>query len=93
VVAPDSRALVLTPICPHIAALHAVVLPGDPPFQLRLWSPEPGLLTLDGQVEESVEDGTTVEVAVSEQETIFARRGTPAELYRRILAKLAREDV
>ena len=93
VLAPDSRALVLTPICPHIAALRAVVMSGDPPFQLRLWSPQPGLLTLDGQVEESIEDGTAVEVALSQRETVFARRGTPAELYRRILANLAREDV
>lgn len=92
VLAPDSRALVITPICPHIAALRAVVMPGNQPFQLRLWSPQPGLLTLDGQVEESIEDGTIIEVGLSERETVFARRGTPAELYRRILAKLARED-
>lgn len=92
VLLPDSRTLVLTPICPHIAALRAVVLPGDQPIHLQLWSPQPGLLTLDGQVEESIADGSTVEVAVSERETLFARRGTPAELYRRVLAKLAREE-
>ncbi len=92
VLTPDSRALVMTPICPHIAALRAVVVPGEQPFHLRLWSPQPGLLTLDGQVEESISDGTTVEVGLSEQETVFARRGTPTQLYRRILAKLAQED-
>ena len=89
VLAPDAAEVVVTPICPHISALHSLVLPPDLPLRLRVWTSEPGVMTIDGQVDFPLTDGQVVDARISNTATTFARGGTRADLYRRILAKLA----
>jgi NAD+ kinase len=89
VLAPDSAELVVTAICPHISALHSIVVPPDVPLRLQVWTSETAVVNVDGQVDLPLGDGGTVTVRVSDAATTFARGGTRVDFYRRILAKLA----
>jgi NAD+ kinase len=89
VLAPDSAELVVTAICPHISALHSLVVPPDVPLRLQVWTHETAVVNVDGQVDRPLGDGGTVTVRVSDAATTFARGGTRVDFYRRILAKLA----
>lgn len=88
VLAPDSLDLVVTPVCPHISAVRSVVLPSDTALRLQVWTPQPAVLTADGQIDQPLGDGQVVHARLSTATTTFARRSTRAELYARILAKL-----
>lgn len=88
VLAPDSSELVVTAICPHISALHSLVVPPDVPLRLQVWTSQPAVVTVDGQVDRPLGNGEAVTVRVSESTTTFARGGTRVDFYRRILAKL-----
>jgi NAD+ kinase len=89
VLAPDSAELVVTAICPHISALHSIVVRPDLPLRLQVWTSEAAVVNVDGQVDRPLGDGGTVTVRVSDAATTFARGGTRVDFYRRILAKLA----
>ena len=88
VLAPDSSELVVTAICPHISALHSIVVPLDVPLRLQVWTSQPAVVTVDGQVDRPLGNGEAVTVRVSDATTTFARGGTRVDFYRRILAKL-----
>jgi NAD+ kinase len=88
VLAPDSSELVVTAICPHISALHSIVVPPDVPLSLQVWTSQPAVVTVDGQIDRPLANGQTVTVRVSPSITTFARGGTRVDFYRRILAKL-----
>ena len=89
VLAPDSSELVVTAICPHISALHSLVVPPDVPLRLQVWTPESAVVNVDGQIDRPVENGQAITVRVSSSTTTFARGGSRIDFYRRILAKLA----
>jgi NAD+ kinase len=88
ILAPDSSDLVVTAICPHISAIRSLVLPGDVPLRMQVWTSQPAVMTVDGQVDQTLWNGGAVEVRLSECSATFARRGSRAEFYSRILAKL-----
>ncbi|MPZ15112.1 MAG: hypothetical protein GEU73_11930 [Chloroflexi bacterium] len=88
ILAPGSAEVVVTAICPHISALRSLVLPGDTPLHLRVWSSQTAMLTADGQIDEPLTSGAFVDVELSDRVTLFARRGTRPEFYRRVLSKL-----
>ncbi len=88
VLAPDSSELVVTAICPHISALHSIVVPLDVPLRLQVWTSESAVVNIDGQIDRPVANGQAVTVRASNFSTTFARSGTRVEFYRRILAKL-----
>jgi len=88
ILAPASTEVAVTAICPHISALRSLVLPGDSPFRLKVWTSEPAVVTIDGQTDRILTNGQAVETRLSAQTAVFARGGTRAEYYSRILAKL-----
>ncbi|HZT09290.1 MAG TPA: NAD(+)/NADH kinase [Chloroflexota bacterium] len=88
VLAPESADLVVTAICPHITSLKTLVLPGDVPLRLQVWTTQPAVITVDGQVDELLGDGAIVDARRGDETTLFARRGARGDLYSRILSKL-----
>ncbi|MBM2809355.1 MAG: putative inorganic polyphosphate/ATP-NAD kinase [Chloroflexi bacterium] len=91
ILAPDSTELVVTAICPHISAVRSLVVPGDIPLRLQVWTSQPAVMTVDGvdgQIDKTLWNSGVVEARLSERTTTFARRGSRAEFYSRILAKL-----
>ena len=88
ILAPWSSDLVVTAICPHISSLRSLVIPGDVPLRLQVWTEQPAVITVDGQVDALIGNGAIVDTRRSDCSSVFARRGAPAEFYSRILSKL-----
>ena len=55
---------------------------------MQVWTDEPAVVTIDGQTDRILTNGQSVESQLSTETAVFARRGTRAEYYSRILAKL-----
>jgi NAD+ kinase len=90
VLAPDLRCMVVTPIVPHLTALRSLVLPET--ARVGLWNRgyASTLLTVDGQVDLTMEPGHGVEVGLAAETSRFARRGSRSDFYQGLAAKLSR---
>jgi NAD+ kinase len=88
ILAPWSSDLAVTAICPHISSLRSLVVPGDVPLRMQVWTEQPAVITVEGLIDELLGDGAIVDTHRSDCATVFARRGTPAQFYSRILSKL-----
>jgi NAD+ kinase len=63
IVHPDLDVLLMSPICPHSLAQRPLVLPAYEVISVEVLSPSPAaLLSLDGQVNETLEPGDSVEI-------------------------------
>jgi NAD+ kinase len=60
ILSPGLRALVLTPVSPHMLFDRPVVLEPDQWVRLELIGPRPGVLVLDGQIAEVLQPGDAV---------------------------------
>jgi NAD+ kinase len=67
VLAPDLRALVVTPACAHALGSRALVLGADATLAVRVLSPGPALVILDGQAPVTLMRGDEVEIRLSRQ--------------------------
>ena len=83
---PESRDLVLTPVAPHLAPARSLVLPGDAVVDLVLSAEEGATVSVDGQVNRSLESGDGVSVWRSPHVARFLRLSESSEHYR-ILAE------
>ena len=83
---PESRDLVLTPVAPHLAPARSLVLPGDAVVDLVLSTEEGATVSVDGQVNRSLESGDSVSVCRSPHVARFLRLSESSDHYR-ILAE------
>ena len=76
ILAPDSGALVITPICPHTLTQRPLVLADSSNVRVQLHAPDQEVfLTLDGQEGIPLVDGDVVEVARSPHVIALVRTG------------------
>ena len=66
-VAPDLRALVVTPACAHALGSRSLVLAPGSSVTARVISPGPALLVLDGQSPIELAKGDEVEIRLAKQ--------------------------
>lgn len=90
VLAPQLKAIVITPIAAHLTSLRSLVLPGDVKVELVNRGYAADILTVDGQVDFTVEPGTSARISVSETTGLFARRGSRTAFYEGLSARLSR---
>jgi NAD+ kinase len=90
VLAPDLRCMVVTPIVPHLTALRSLVLTET--ARVGLWNRgyASTQLTVDGQIDLTMEPGHGVEVRIAAETARFARRGSRSDFYQGLAAKLSR---
>ncbi len=70
---PQSREILIQPICPHLSPKPALVLPPETVIELKLAANHEALLNLDGQVELALHDGDKVRVKLSRHTARFLR--------------------
>jgi NAD+ kinase len=90
VLAPALRSMVVTPVAPHLTALRSLVLPSDARVELINRGYASEVLTVDGQVDLSVDPGDGVAVTVADETSVFARRGSRSAFFEGLAAKLSR---
>jgi NAD+ kinase len=88
ILAPESRDLVIVPVAPHLAAQHAVVLPGSETVHVTLEPGQQAVLSIDGQVDIELHEGDSVTVELSEHAARFLRLKERSDFYVRMAAQL-----
>ena len=68
VLSPDTQAMLITPICPHMLRARSIVLP---PKKIRVETTAGAQLSIDGQMFDSISEGDTIIVEKSEYETLL----------------------
>ena len=85
---PESRDIVIVPVAPHLAARHAVVLPGSEKVHITLEADQQAVLSVDGESDRQLHEGDSVVVTKSEHTARFLRLSPPGEFYVRMAAQL-----
>jgi NAD+ kinase len=70
---PRLEDILLTPIAPHRALDHSLVLPSESVIDIHLSTEYQGVLSIDGQIDVPLEDGDQVSVSVSPQRCNLVR--------------------
>ena len=85
---PESNELVIVPVAPHLAAQHAVVLPGHETVHITLEPNQEAVLSIDGVGDHQLHEGDSVIVAASPRRARFLRLKPPSDFYGRMAAQL-----
>ncbi|MBE0480767.1 MAG: NAD(+)/NADH kinase [Dehalococcoidia bacterium] len=85
---PEGRELLLQPIAAHMSLSRTLVLPPDSRIELEVSTTHGASLTVDGQIEVPLEDGSIVSVQRSPRVTRMLRGSRP-RFYETLIKKLA----
>ncbi len=85
---PESDNLVIVPVAPHLAAQHAVVLPGTEQIHITLEPEQHAVLSVDGLADFALEEGDSVTVTASDHRARFLRLKPRNDFYERMAAQL-----
>ena len=88
---PESRDIVMKAVCPHLNMDKAIVLPPSTRIGLKVFTNHDAIVSMDGQVEETLQNGTEIEVSLVEKTTRFLRLRDRKSFYRTLTAKLNRK--
>ncbi|HYU19045.1 MAG TPA: NAD(+)/NADH kinase [Chloroflexota bacterium] len=91
VLAPDLRDIVVVPIAGHLSAVRSLVLPESVEIELRLVRTQPGVLSVDGQVDGDLPVDWPVSIRLATERTVFARRGDRRAFYAHLTTRLRRD--
>ncbi len=85
---PKSRDIVLTPVAPHLVPARPLVLPEDAVVDLVVSTEEGATVSIDGQVNRSLESGDAVSICRSPHVARFLRLSHPADYYSALAQRL-----
>lgn len=85
---PESRDLVLTPVAAHLAAARSLVLPPAAVVDLMVNADNEAIVSLDGQMEHTLEGGALVSVCRSAHVARFVRFSKPQDYYHTLAERL-----
>jgi len=76
------------PVAPHLAAQHAVVLPGFETVRITLEPRQEAVLSVDGESDLTLHQGDSVIVRSSPHQARFLRLNPATDFYQRMAARL-----
>ena len=88
VVHPQSADFLLVPVSAHLSFASPVVIAPDCVVELRLLSDHPGLVSVDGQLDQPLQKGDTVRARRSEHVARFLRASPPSAFYATLTERL-----
>lgn len=91
VIYPESRDIVLKAVCPHLNADKAIVLSPSTKIGLKVFTNHEAIVSMDGQVEETLQNGTEIEVSMTGVTTKFLRLRDKNSFYKTLTSKLNRK--
>lgn len=90
---PASRDIVMKAVCPHLNMDKAIVLSPATRITLTVSTNHEAIVSMDGQVEETLQNGAVIEVSLTEKTTKFVRLRDKSSFYRTLTAKLNRKAI
>jgi len=88
VLSPQAAEMVLVPILPHLSLSHPLVLPASAAVDLKVNTSNPATLSVDGNINLTLEDGAMVTVKRSKVVARFWRVHSKVSFYRMLAQKL-----
>lgn len=85
---PQAQEMVLKPVAPHVGLATAVVLPPSASIELSIESYDGALLSVDGYLNEPIEQDSTVRIRQSERKAKFLRERSSQEFYASLTRRL-----
>ena len=89
---PLAREILLLPIAAHLSLSTALVLPSDTKVKLEVSTTHGATLSIDGQIEVPLSDGSVVEVGRSPHVTRLLRSDQPTSFYETLMQRLAKRE-
>ncbi len=89
---PLAREILLLPIAAHLSLSTALVLPSDTKVKLEVSTTHGATLSIDGQIEVPLSDGSVVEVRRSPHVTRLLRSDQPTSFYETLMQRLAKRE-
>lgn len=89
IVYPELRALLVTPIAPHLTVVKSIVVPPDADVVLNVDSKEVTVASVDGQVDIPLSDGAVVHVTASPHTARFVRLQDRYYFYHTLVDRLS----
>lgn len=88
ILAPDMKAMVVTPVAPHLSLGKALVLGEGAVLELRVATDHVAVMNVDGQGELELENGGGVRISVSPHVARLLRLSDPNEFYAHLSTRL-----
>jgi NAD+ kinase len=86
---PRVRAMIVTPIAPHLSLLRSIIVPDASTVDIFVESDYPALVSMDGQIELTIQSHDLVRVQTSERISRFIRTRPKEYFYVSLAQRLA----
>ncbi|MBI2856803.1 MAG: NAD(+)/NADH kinase [Chloroflexi bacterium] len=90
---PQSKEILLLPVCPHLSFNRCLVLPESAVIELHISAEQQAVLSVDGQIDTPLQDGDIVTVRLGESTVSFLRLNPPAFFYSSLTRRLQGEPL
>ncbi len=88
ILAPELPDIVLTPIAAHLSVVQSLILSGKSRLGLSLVRSQDASLAVDGQVDQTVSYGDSLEITTSDTTAQFVRFTPASQFYTQLVARL-----
>ncbi len=85
---PESREIVVTPVAPHLAERHSVVLPSTALVEIAVTADQRALVSVDGEPGPELALSQVLHVRLSPHVARFLRLSPPSDFYARVARRL-----
>jgi NAD+ kinase len=90
---PQSKEIILQPVSSHLSFSQSLVLPPETGIELKVTTTHEAMLSVDGQIEEQLNSGDTIEVQLSKYTARFLRLKNKDYFYKSLEHKLIRKSI
>jgi NAD+ kinase len=90
---PESHDIIMKAVCPHLNMDKAIVVSPSTRINLKVYTNHEAIVCIDGQVEETLQNGAEIEVKITEKTTRFLRLRDKNSFYKTLTAKLNRKSL
>jgi len=90
---PESRDIIVKAVCPHLNMDKAIIVSPSTSISLKVYTNHDAIVSMDGQVEETLKNGDEIEVSITEKTTRFLRLRDKNSFYKTLTAKLNRKSL
>jgi len=85
---PECREIVVTPVAPHLADRHSVILPSSALVEVAVTADQRALVSIDGEPGPELALSRVLHVRLSPHTARFLRLGPPSDFYARVARRL-----
>jgi len=90
---PESRDIILKAVCPHLNMDKALILKPDTRIKMKVFTNHDAVISMDGQVEETLSNESEIEVTLSPHVSKFIRLRPGSAFHTTLVSKLKGKSI